>query len=73
MTGPEHYREAEQLLDFAGTYEGLPSNTHVQAAQLAQAHATLALAAAYGLANSGEMSVKDCDAWIRVTTKGGSA
>ena len=44
-TGPEHYQEAERLLAKA-TYEDLPTNAHIQDAQLAQAHATLALAAA---------------------------
>jgi hypothetical protein len=49
MDGPSHYREAEQWLDLAGKYEGLPSAAHIQAAQISQAHATLALAAAMAL------------------------
>ena len=38
-SGPDHYRQAEELLDFAG----VPSPTVIA---LAQVHATLALAAA---------------------------
>lgn len=48
MTGPEHYREAEWLAQWAGGYpeDEQPDNMHIQAAQIAQVHATLALAAA---------------------------
>lgn len=45
-TGPEHYLEAERLTAQASAYEGLPNNAHIQDGQLAQVHATLALAAA---------------------------
>ena len=45
MTGPGHYREAERLAGIASGYDGQPSNHHVQAGQLAQVHALLALAA----------------------------
>lgn len=41
---PDHYREAERLAAEARSYEGLPSNHHVQVGQLAQVHAVLALA-----------------------------
>ena len=38
-----HYREAERLAAEARSYEVLPDNHHVQAGQLAQVHALLAL------------------------------
>jgi hypothetical protein len=43
MTGPEHYAEAERLLDAA---EIAPEAHVTEIQQAAQAHATLALAAA---------------------------
>lgn len=53
MTGPEHYREAERLLELAchskeTTYEGANPEADRDIAA-AQAHATLALAAATAL------------------------
>jgi hypothetical protein len=52
MTGPEHYREAERLLDLATNNDGDFSMTGEFTAALvagAQVHATLALAAATAL------------------------
>lgn len=49
MTGPEHYREAERLLGMAHRYtygDGADPVTGAALAAEAQAHATLALAAA---------------------------
>jgi hypothetical protein len=46
-TGPEHYREAERLLSAAREAGGGPDNDDLVTA--AQAHATLALAAATAL------------------------
>ena len=46
MTGPQHYRAAEDLLEAAGNGEA-PGSDRLLAA--AQAHATLALAAATAL------------------------
>lgn len=48
MTGPEHYREAEALLDSVEDRGFGPEPDHIQTAWLsaAQVHATLALAAA---------------------------
>jgi hypothetical protein len=51
VTGPEHYAEAERLARDALTYEGLPSNAHIQLGQVAQVHAMLALAASAPLAD----------------------
>lgn len=45
MTGPEHYREAERLLDTSDPHAGGGIRMATRAA-LAQVHATLALAAA---------------------------
>ncbi|MDH6610243.1 hypothetical protein M2164_005878 [Streptomyces sp. SAI-208] len=71
MTGPEHYQEAERLLaesavDGAeGTYFVRPENLAA-----AQAHATLALAAATALSAPVEddlagFTVEDRDAWFK--------
>lgn len=48
MTGPEHYREAERLLDIA-TNDNWSREARTEAVPLAQVHATLALAAATAL------------------------
>lgn len=58
MTGPEHYRKAETLVEAAddrfadGDEEG-----GVVLSQIAQVHATLALAAATAMAGRGEADV----------------
>lgn len=66
MTGPEHYREAELLAKQANhwTY-GDGGNPAVGAALAAEAqvHATLALAAATAIAATGDMPIRDGDAW----------
>jgi hypothetical protein len=61
MTGPEHYREAERLAQWAGDYEegAQPDTVHVQAGQLAQVHALLALTAA-------TVDLDDGDLWAQV-------
>jgi len=48
MTGPEHYREAERLLNATKYAQGGPAAEALLTAK-AQAHATLALAAATAL------------------------
>lgn len=65
MTGAEHYQKAEQWLSQARErWEAEESADLVQAAaQVAQVHATLALAAATALSQSGEMYVPDAEAW----------
>ena len=55
MTGPEHYREAERLLDLS------TADNPVTAAE-AQVHATLALAAATAISSTC-MPGADWDAW----------
>ncbi|MEO3856108.1 hypothetical protein [Acrocarpospora sp. B8E8] len=79
MTGPEHYREAESLLDLANHIadaanpqdEGEPERTnaaiHVLMAT-AQVHATLALAAATALCHPGDDQTRpeDGNAWVDV-------
>lgn len=65
MTGPEHYQEAERLLDLASTT--IPEDVPAQAAVTARAqvHATLALAAATALAafDGSGMHADDFRAW----------
>jgi len=48
MNAREHYTQAERLARIGEDFTGHPSPQHVQAAQLAQVHATLALAASHG-------------------------
>jgi hypothetical protein len=49
MTGPEHYREAERILDEGVSYDNQEHNTRCDAVLVAaaQVHATLAQAAAF--------------------------
>jgi plasmid stability protein len=81
MTGPDHYREAERMARHAKSIEDQAAA--LVAAQLATAHATLALAAATGMAapvdgvaDSG-MPRADVDEWCRAAgvkpPKGGAA
>lgn len=46
MNGPEHYREAERLAEYAASPAAFHAGDAATSAQIAQAHATLALAAA---------------------------
>ena len=59
MTGPEHYREAERLLDEAA--DTSTNEAEAAIATRAQAHATLALAAATAV-----KSPTDGHAWVEV-------
>lgn len=66
MTGPEHYREAEQLLSLATDYEqdGAPQ-TAARCRTEAKVHATLALAAATALrGGEGRLPLQDANAWF---------
>lgn len=68
MTGPEHYGEAERLLDAASST--LPANAVANALVAAQVHATLALAAATALQVGGrEMSPADAEGWRKAAGK----
>ncbi len=49
MTGPEHYKEAERIIQACQT-EPLSQADALASATIAQAHATLALAAATAVA-----------------------
>ena len=63
-TGPEHYKQAESYLIYAGEAEaGVPAN---EALLFAQVHATLAQVAATVDAAYGEMSIAASDAWAAV-------
>lgn len=70
MTGPEHYREAERLADLANHFTYGDGGDPVRGAALAaeaQAHATLALAAATAIggltADLTYMPYADARAW----------
>lgn len=70
MTGPEHYRQAEDLLAFTRDAErGTPHEASLFAE--AQVHATLALTAATALNPAGEDFIPDkhwaeYEAWAKV-------
>jgi hypothetical protein len=66
MTGPEHYKKAEELL--ANSIGPDWRTRGPERFAEAQVHATLALAAAYGMSRNGEMPIADSDAWIAATT-----
>ena len=67
MTGPEHYREAERLLTESQTITRPNDEGPCEADRMiaeAQAHATLALAAATALGATGSgMDLADYKAW----------
>lgn len=88
MTGPEHYREAERHLSAASFTQGpggdpIHPETAAHHLAMAQAHATLALAAAtaMGAAVDGEadsgLPPRDAEAWYDAAgvkkPKGGTA
>jgi hypothetical protein len=68
-TGPEHYREAEQLTESVTIRDALSGRRilmpgdHGDVLALAQVHATLALAAATALASADSMYYHDAEAW----------
>jgi len=67
MTGPEHYREAERLLDLADEMaRGGHDHAETMAVGNAQVHATLALAATFGRMNSGGLSLMEQEAWRHI-------
>lgn len=67
MTGPEHYRESERLIEEANHVGHSDSWRSYGMVASAQVHATLALAAATALGREGEgrtMASKDRAAWF---------
>ncbi len=64
MTGPEHYREAEEILKKARTHPATAEGDKPVAIARATAHSILALAAATAL-NDGKAGVEvaEWDAW----------
>ena len=75
MTGPENYREATLILsqdpcEYGCPHSGCPHEMRLIAR--AQAHATLALAAATALSRFGDMPAQDSDAWL-ATVRDGAA
>lgn len=81
MTGPEHYRKAEQLLGAADDAAWDATNPDHQAitarlSQDAQVHATSALAAATALGAIREhdgMPYEDESAWLAADPAGGAS
>ncbi|RYJ29394.1 hypothetical protein CU044_2135 [Streptomyces sp. L-9-10] len=78
MTGPEHYRKAEELAKIAARHPD--SSDALTLTGLAQVHATLALAAATveqasNAALAADINSEDLDSWHRVTHRpqGGDA
>ena len=72
MTGPEHYRRAEQMVDGIDQLDS-SSKSHQPLISLllaeAQVHATLATAAATALNDAGGgLGVPDYDAWHDVAS-----
>jgi hypothetical protein len=74
-TGPEHFAEAESLLEQADEWlngEDAPDElAHARRGEdltAAQVHATLALAAATALSENGAMPGADFDAWAKVAS-----
>lgn len=67
MTGPEHFREAERLIDQASEWLDSYADRRIADLAEAQVHATLALAAATALSdtdpNGSGMSVADYEVW----------
>lgn len=72
MTGPENYLRAEELLDAVASTNSVSSElSQVVMVQIAQVHATLALAAATAMAACIDdgitaMATEDFRAWDRV-------
>jgi len=65
MTGPDHYKRAERYLERYGDGEKRSHAEMVEIIALAQAHATLALAAAAALApGAGDEVSPDWYAWF---------
>lgn len=69
MIGPEHYRAAEKLLRYVGsdsTGEGCGGKRDSNLIAAAQAHATLALAAATVTSGYTKMHTRDLHSWRAV-------
>ena len=66
MTGPEHYAEAERLINNAG---GVPSSVDVsEILAAAQVHATLALTAATVLDHTPATAMQHAPLWREAIT-----
>lgn len=74
MNGPEHYREAERLLEIAAEDANIGSEEERYSLTAAQVHATLALAAATAASRAigpqeqwGGRQIVTLDGWPEVT------
>jgi len=68
VTGPEHYEEAERCLLGDSCEYGCPHSGcehEMRMIARAQAHATLALAAATALHDASDVATRDWSAWYR--------
>jgi len=65
MTGPEHYRKAEQLLADAERYSRAGAGVG-EMVEVAQVHATLALSAATAVTRERVLPLADYKAWATV-------
>jgi hypothetical protein len=73
MTGPEHFQEAERLLEAAGQAGRLLGEAARACREAAQVHATLALAAATALSRWSPESgflTPDRTEWYHVASRG---
>lgn len=76
MTGPEHYRKAEELMDQVRksqtTMRPASPDSVKNAFAQAQVHATLALAAAQALGSTHTRAMRsaDWDAWLSAAGEG---
>jgi hypothetical protein len=66
MTGPEHYRKAEALLEAANSGANPHSDQEPRLVAQAQVHATLALAAATGMQSKPSEAYRRDGAWEAV-------
>ena len=70
MTGPEHYKKAEELIGYAEDADADATTEDVALMlQFAQAHATLAQAAATALAAGSKMNSVDFDEWDKAAAR----
>jgi hypothetical protein len=67
VTGPEHYKAAERLLDETVEYAEI-GNVETEAVAHAQVHATLALAAATALSRVKADDEDDAE-WVKAASK----
>lgn len=69
MTGPEHYKAAEQVLETIDNFDSTdPVQQPVVAQLIAEAHVHATLAAATALSQFGEFPAYDAEAWLNTAS-----